>query len=140
MKEAKPGKRRRLPPGIVLKSNDTGKSKARTPVQWRYHTSTFTTRISRPICRDYPSTHALRSPPFTPHALPLPKWELRCPLLDLTDNLTGPRQRLDHLLALLSPSNGVVALLEELFEFIGSVHVLEQLSLHFVFRVSNISH
>lgn len=52
------------------------------------------------------------------------RWQLRAaalkprlfdsgPLLYLVDNLTCTGQRLDHLLALLSSADGVVALLEE---------------------------
>ena len=36
-------------------------------------------------------------------------------------------------MAFLSPTDGVVALLQEVIERIGSVHVLKEFALHFVF-------
>ena len=54
-------------------------------------------------------------------------------LLHLTDDLTGLGQGLDHLQTFLSPPDRVVAFLEEIVEFAGAVHVLEELSLHLVF-------
>lgn len=54
------------------------------------------------------------------------------PLLNLTDNFTSLAERFNHLLAFLPSADCEVALLEEVIERIGSVHVLEQLALHFV--------
>jgi hypothetical protein len=75
------------------------------------------------------------------------RWQLRAaalkprffdsgPLLYLVDNLTCTGQRLDHLLALLSSADSVVALLEEFVQGVCPVHVLEELSLHLIFRES----
>lgn len=57
-------------------------------------------------------------------------------LLHLTNNLARPTQALNHLVALLAAADGIVTFLEQLLELVGAVHVLEELSLHFVFRVS----
>ena len=57
-------------------------------------------------------------------------------LLNLADNLAGPRETLHHLLALLPSADRVVALLEQVIELAVAVHVLQQLALHFVFGVS----
>lgn len=57
-------------------------------------------------------------------------------LLDLVDNLAGLSQRLDHLLALLPPPDGVFALLEQLVEFFLFIHLLEEFLLHFLLGVS----
>ena len=54
-------------------------------------------------------------------------------LLHLADNLAGFAQTFHHLLAFFPPSDCVVALLEKFVEFLCSVHLLEQFSLHFVF-------
>lgn len=51
-------------------------------------------------------------------------------LLHLADNLGGPSQRLNHLLALLPPAGGVVAFLEKLIQLISPVHVRHELLLH----------
>lgn len=53
-------------------------------------------------------------------------------LLNLADNLAGLGKRLNHLLALFPPSGCEVALLQQVVELIGSVHVLQKLLLHFV--------
>lgn len=57
-------------------------------------------------------------------------------LLNLTDDLTGLGQTLDHLLALLPSADGVLALAEQVVEFVGAVHVVEEFALHFFFGVS----
>lgn len=57
-------------------------------------------------------------------------------LLHLANNLTGFAKRFDHLLTLLPPPDGVVALLEEVIESVGTIHILEQLTLHLVFGKS----
>ena len=56
-------------------------------------------------------------------------------LLHLTNNLLRPGQTLDHLLTLLPPTDGVLALLEQVVEFLRLVHLLEQLALHVFFGV-----
>lgn len=53
-------------------------------------------------------------------------------LLDLADDLAGAAEALNHLLAFLAPACGVVAFLEELIQFVGAVHVFEELALHLV--------
>lgn len=64
------------------------------------------------------------SSPFFPASLPL--------LLHLADDFAGLGEGLDHLLALLSPADGEVALLEQLVEALRLIHVLQQLPLHLV--------
>lgn len=54
------------------------------------------------------------------------------PLLNLTDNFTSLAERFNHLLTFLPSADCKVALLEEVIERIGSVHVFEQFALHFV--------
>ena len=48
--------------------------------------------------------------------------QLAVGLLHLADNLAGPRQRLDHVLALLPSADGEVALLQQLVEGVRLVH------------------
>ena len=57
------------------------------------------------------------------------------PSLHLTNNLARLAQRLHHLRALLSATNRVVALLEQVVEFRLAVHLLEEFALHFVLGV-----
>jgi hypothetical protein len=57
--------------------------------------------------------------------------------LHLTDNLLGATQTLHHLLALLPPSDGVIALSEQVVQFLGSVHLFQELALHLVFGESD---
>lgn len=45
-------------------------------------------------------------------------------LLNLTNNLASPRQTIHHLLALLPSPNSVIALLEQIVQLAGPVHVL----------------
>jgi len=72
--------------------------------------------------------------------IPICHWpyhlEVSSCLLHLAHNLARARQRLDHLLAFLPPTDGEVAFLEEVLEFVGAVRVLEEFTLHFVFGVS----
>lgn len=68
-------------------------------------------------------------PPVIAH---LPGYVLRAHLLNLANNLTGTRQTLHHLLAFLSSSDGVIALLEEIIKSVGTVHVLEEFALHLI--------
>lgn len=56
-------------------------------------------------------------------------------LLHLADDLARFRQRLHHLLAFLSSSNRMLAFLEQIVNFVGPVHLFEELSLHLIFRV-----
>ena len=58
-------------------------------------------------------------------------------LLDLADDLAGFAQALHHLQAFLASSDSVVTLLEKVVKFLGSVHLFEQFSLHFVFGKSS---
>jgi len=60
------------------------------------------------------------------------KFTTQTPLLHLTNNLTRLRQRLHHLQTLLPSADRVVALLEQLIDLVGAVHVLEEFALHFV--------
>lgn len=53
-------------------------------------------------------------------------------LLDLADNLASTAQTLDHLLTLLPPADGVVALLEQIVQLVVAIHVLQKLALHLV--------
>lgn len=69
-----------------------------------------------------PSAH--RNPPS--NAIP------RIRLLDLADDLASLAQRLDHLLAFLSPTDGVIALLEQIVNTISPIHILQQLLLHVI--------
>ena len=55
--------------------------------------------------------------------------------LHLTDNLTRLAETFDHLHTFLTPPNGVVALLEQIVNFIGPIHMFEELPLHLVFGV-----
>ena len=73
-----------------------------------------TSRLARDISRDKVSR---------PHSL------------HLTDNLARPGQRLDHLLTLFPPPDCEVAFFQELLKLVGAVHILEKLTLHFVFRM-----
>ena len=57
-------------------------------------------------------------------------------LLYLADNLRRSPQALYHLLALLPPLHRVVALLKQAIQFLCPVHLLQQLALHLLFRVS----
>jgi hypothetical protein len=57
-------------------------------------------------------------------------------LLHLTDNLARSPKALHHLLALLSASDRVVALFQQVIQLVVAVHVLEQLPLHFVLAES----
>lgn len=57
----------------------------------------------------------------------------RANLLHLANDLTGLAQALDHLLALFSSPDGVVAFLQEFVKFLCSVHLFEEFSLHLVF-------
>lgn len=52
------------------------------------------------------------------------------PLLHLADYLRGATQGLDHLLALLSPTGGVVTLLEQLVQLVSPVHICHEFLLH----------
>jgi len=60
------------------------------------------------------------------------KYTTQTPLLHLTNNLTRLRQRLHHLQTLLPSADRIVALLEQLIDLVGAVHVLEELALHLV--------
>jgi hypothetical protein len=51
-------------------------------------------------------------------------------LLHLADNLVCLAQALDHLQALLASADCVVALLEQIVEFLCAVHLLQKLALH----------
>ena len=53
-------------------------------------------------------------------------------LLNLADNFAGTAQALDHLLALLPPADGVVALLEQIVQLVVAIHVLQKLALHLI--------
>ena len=53
-------------------------------------------------------------------------------LLNLTDNLAGARQALDHLLALLPPADGIVALLQQFVKVVIAIHVFQQFALHLI--------
>jgi len=55
-------------------------------------------------------------------------------LLHLADNLVCLAQALDHLQALLASADCVVALLEQIVEFLCAVHLLQKLALHLFFR------
>lgn len=66
-----------------------------------------------------------------PPAIPTP----RATLLHLADNFAGLAQTLHHLQTFFPSSDRVVALLEEFVELLCSVHLFEQFSLHFIFRV-----
>ena len=57
-------------------------------------------------------------------------------LLHLADDLAGLAERLDHLLALLPAADGIIAFLEQVVDAVGPVHVLQEFSLHFFFRVA----
>ena len=43
------------------------------------------------------------------------------------------------MLALFPSADGEIALLQKVFELVGSVHILEQFALHFIFRESEVS-
>ena len=58
--------------------------------------------------------------------------------LHLAHNLTGFAQTFDHLETFFSSSNGVVAFFQEVVEFVGAIHVLEQLPLHFFLGKSDV--
>ena len=45
-------------------------------------------------------------------------------LLDLADDLASLTERFDHLLTLLPPSDGEIALLQQIIKGVGPVHVL----------------
>lgn len=53
-------------------------------------------------------------------------------LLHLADNFAGSPQRLHHLLALLPPPDSIITLLEQVIEFISTIHILKELFLHLV--------
>ena len=55
--------------------------------------------------------------------------------LHLTDNLLRPPQTLHHLLTLLPPADGILALLEQIVQFLRPVHLLQQFPLHLFFRM-----
>ena len=57
-------------------------------------------------------------------------------LLHLAHDFLSSAQALDHLLAFLPPSNGVVALLEQIVDFLSAIHLFEQFALHFFFGMS----
>jgi hypothetical protein len=59
----------------------------------------------------------------------------KSPLLHLANNLARSAKTLHHLQTLLPSPNGVVALLEQIVEFLSAVHLLEEFSLHFFFGV-----
>ena len=85
---------------------------------------------TRQSCRDIPSSITpLLGSKDAPHNL-----YMLC-LLHLTNNLLGPSQTLNHLLALLPPANGVLALLEQIVEFLCPIHLFEKFALHFFFTV-----
>ena len=65
------------------------------------------------------------------------QWHAERQLLHLTDNLAGPRQTLHHLLALFPSADCVVAFLEQVVEFLVTVHVLEKLALHLILSKSS---
>jgi len=54
-------------------------------------------------------------------------------LLHLTDNLACFAQTLHHLHTFLAPSDSIVALLEQVVEFLRSVHLFEKFALHLIF-------
>ena len=56
-------------------------------------------------------------------------------LLHLADDLAGFTETFHHLLALLAPPDGIIALFEKVIKFLRPVHLLEQFPLHFIFRV-----
>jgi len=60
------------------------------------------------------------------------KCTTQTPLLHLTNNLTRLRQRLHHLQTFLPSADCIVALLEQLIDLVGTVHVLEEFALHLV--------
>lgn len=53
--------------------------------------------------------------------------------LNLADDLARFGEGFDHLETFFPSADGEVAFFEELFEFVGAVHLLQQLTLHFVF-------
>jgi hypothetical protein len=81
---------------------------------------------------------AASPPPQPPHSLTAAKEKRvsnsqpQTPLLHLTNNLTRLRQRLHHLQTLLPSADRIVALLEQLIDLVGAVHVLEEFALHLV--------
>lgn len=71
---------------------------------------------------------------FKALSLPLPLSSIHS--LHLTNNLTRPAQTLHHLLTLLPPPHSIIALPQQIIQFRGAVHLLQQFPLHFLFRVS----
>jgi hypothetical protein len=57
-------------------------------------------------------------------------------LLYLVDNFACSGETFDHLLTFFPSANSVFRLFEEIFKLTGFVHVLQELLLHFFFRVS----
>ena len=53
-------------------------------------------------------------------------------LLHLADDLAGPGQALDHLLAFLAPPHRVVAFLEQVIQLVVAVHVFQEFALHLI--------
>jgi hypothetical protein len=56
--------------------------------------------------------------------------------LNSVDDLARPGQTLHHLLAFFPSPDSVLALLEQIIQVIGLVHVFKKFGLHLILRVS----